>query len=234
MTDREHGTLTAAAAVEGACLLAALACRLAGAFLTELWLTNRLPGAAAWWLLPPAVLQGVWLSPLRLGRQAFYWGRPFFIGWKRWWSAVVWRWQLWWRRAVALCAALLPAALLWSAGDRVSRAGGGSALLWLLAGAAVSVPGLIGAAVWQCRYAPAPLLILQGYPAGAAMQMAARAMRRHVGEYLNFLSRWVVPMASCLLLVPAVWVLPRFRRARTAELARWLPAGAAAHPVKWQ
>ncbi len=250
MTTAEKGKkngwwLARAAALEGACRLAGLCCRLGGLYLAYARMTgylavgwtDSLPGGAVWWLLPPAVLQGLLLSPLRLYRQAFYAGlpgNPFAAGWRRWGAAVGWRWQLWWRRTAALMAALAPAAAVWSLGDHLGRSGRGETLPWLLLGAAAGLLGAVAVAVWQCRYAVAPLLVLQGCPAGAAMGFSAQAMRRHIGEYLNLLGSWALPLASCLLVVPAVWVLPRFGAARTAWLCARQPQTAVAglHPDK--
>ncbi len=209
--------LARANVVEGACLLIQLLCRLAGLFLSGLSLAGRLPGESGLWLLAAAVLQGVLLSPLRLGRIAYYRGMGLTSGWRRWLQAVGWRWQLWWRRTGMLILLWLPTALLWGWGE--FRRPAGHPLLWLLAGAGLALLAVGVTLLWQCRYAPAPLLLLRGYPAGAAMQLAALAMRHHVGDYVNFLGSWALPLASCLLVVPAIQVLPRFHEARTAWLA---------------
>lgn len=229
--------LVRAAGLEGACRLAELFCRLGGLCLAYAQLVGYLPSGglaglpvgAVWWLLPPAVLQGVLLSPARLCRQAFYAGlpNPLALGWRRWAAATGWRWQLWWRRTAALAVAFAPAAAVWSLGDYLGRNGRGETLPWLLIGAAASLLGVAAVAVWQCRYVLAPLLVLRGCPAGAAMGLSAQAMRHHTGEYLNLLGGWALPLLSCLLVVPAVWVLPRFGAARTAWLCAQLPQAAA-------
>ena len=46
-------------------------------------------------------------------------------------------------------------------------------------------------------------------------------MRTHWKAYLDFLGDWAGALLPCLLLFPAIWLLPRFRCARTALLLRW-------------
>lgn len=223
----------AAAGVEGLFLLTWLLARLAecGA---RLWLAGRpqtvLPepfgsGALA---AVCTLLQGLLLAPLRLGRLHWYRRlctapeplpslRPLAVGWRQWKAALGWRWRLWWRRMAALMTAALPAMLLWSFG----AADAAAAPLWLPAGALALAGGAAAAALWLCRYASAPLLVLEGYPAGAALQLSVRIMRGHRGAYVNFYGSHAAALLSCLLLVPAFWVLPRFHRDKTALLLQW-------------
>ena len=232
-----------AVTVEGFCLLAALLPRLA-----EAWLTARLPeiflllpslgtrfpeAAVAVALLGGALLQWLLLSPLRLGRINFYRTltsartreeipslRPLADGYVRLFVALGWRWQLWWRRRVVDVVACLPAAAVWGLG--AVAADGETALLWLGAGAALLILGLGGGALYSCRYAAAPLLILEGYPAGVALRLSAVVMRRRRTVYLNFFGDRLPALLSCLALVPALWVVPRLSTEYVAMLEGFL------------
>lgn len=215
-----------ALAAEGLCLLWWL---VPGALqLLWLWLELPLPHRL---LLPlgAAALQGLLLSPCRLTRLAGYCrlaGCPCAPPTPRLWPrAVTWRWGLWWRRSALLLAAVAPATALWHYG-----AAAANPILWLPLGAAAGLLGLMGAGVVLCRYAAAPLLILQGYPAGAALGLSPRVMRGHIRAYLNFLGRRSWRLAACLAVVPIPWVLPAFGTARAALLAEWcsqtVPPGA--------
>lgn len=225
---------TAAWAAEGCTWLAALLPRLA-----TLWLWNGvLCGFVPLFSPTPVAVAGGllltgWLSgAMRLGRFAWYaaltdcrpgeWpGATAFVnGWRRIGAAIGWRLGLWLRRYCAVLAAALPPLLLLQCGQRLAPDEqtavwwlGGAALLALLTG------GL--ALLWLCRYAAAPVFLLEGSGGNEALRRSARLMRTHWKAYLNFLGDWVGELLPCLLLVPAVWLLPRFRRARTALLLRW-------------
>lgn len=239
MTTAEKGKkngwwLARAAALEGACRLAGLCCRLGGLYLAYARMTGYL--AVGWTdSLPGALCGGCCRRPCCRGCCFPPCGcaaRRFMPGCRQ---SVCRR-----LAAVGCCGGVALAALVaaHSGADGGSGPGGcrveprrspwsewpGETLPWLLLGAAAGLLGAVAVAVWQCRYAVAPLLVLQGCPAGAAMGFSAQAMRRHIGEYLNLLGSWALPLASCLLVVPAVWVLPRFGAARTA----WL-CGAGSH-----
>ena len=139
-------------------------------------------------------------------------------------AALGWRWRLWWRRGFALALACAPSALLLGYGSFISQQDAAvQPVLWLTAGTAALPLGLVAVAVWQCRYALAPFFLLRGAPAGAAMALSPRAMRGHVGEYVNFLGGELPRLCLCLLLIPAVWVVPAFRRRRTALLLSFMP-----------
>ena len=220
----------AALATESACLLIFLLTAATELWLQTLPITDPVPPYLT--LVALALLSGAVLAPLRLWRMAYYIrlsrntsALPSLRPCGRITTAILWRWQLWWRRAAATAMACLPSALLWgygsfSAQHSVSRV---TPLLWLLAGGLALLGGVIAATVWQCRYVLAPLFILQGYSASAAMALSAHAMHRRVGAYINFLGGELPALFSCLLLVPAVWVVPSFGRRRTALLLSWMP-----------
>lgn len=214
--------LVRAVAVESGCLLLMLLCRLLSLWVGWLWLSGVLFGSRLLWAVPLALVQGALLSPMHLGRMAYYAGQSFGLGWRRWPQAVSWRFGLWWRRGAAFLLCVTPMALLWGLGDVLSQRGEGYPILWLILGAVAGVLGMLVFFLWQCRYAPAPLLVLRKYPGGAALQLAARSMRGRVGTYVNFCGRWALPLLSCVLLVPAIWVIPRFHAARCAVLTACL------------
>lgn len=224
----------AALATEGVCLLPPL--------LTTLWSLWRLPQPP----LLPSVLPAVWqpyvsavvlallygavCSPLRLWRVAVYRRlcdapqAPQHDALRQALAAVGWRWRLWWRRAYSLVLATVPAALLWGYGSLAAQRNAPDAqpLFWLLGGGVALVCGIVIAAVWQCRYALAPLFILDGFSAEAAMALSARRMRSRIGAYINFLGGELPRLLACVLVIPAVWLLPTFRRRRLAVLTEWM------------
>lgn len=224
-----HWQRAAALAAEGACLLPPL--------LAALWNLWRLPlppslspvFPAAWLpalsLVAQALVYGLVLSPLRLWRVAVYRrlcgeARPFSLRLAA--AAVGWRWHLWWRRTGCLAIAVLPAALLWIGGDLAAQSDTLTPLLWLIGGGAALVGGVIAVAVWQCRFALAPLYLLDGLSAEQAAAESARRMRAHTVDYINFLGGEAPRLLACVFLVPAIWLLPDFRLRRTELLLSWM------------
>ena len=224
---------TAAWAAEGCVWLAALLPRLAALWLQAITADMVLPLSPAAAAAVGSLLLTGWLSgAMRLGRFAWYAAlsgcRPgewpgaaaFMTGWRRVGAAIGWRLGLWLRRYCAALAAALPPLLLLQLGLRLSPDArlqvwwlGGTGLLTLLTG------GL--ALLWLCRYAAAPVFLLEGSGGGEALRRSARLMRTHWKAYLDFLGDWAGALLPCLLLFPAIWLLPRFRCARTALLLRW-------------
>ncbi len=206
---------------EGLCLLWWL---VPGA-LQLMWLWQGLPLPHSLLLpLGAAAVQGLLLSPWRLSRLAYYCRmgeQPFSLaplatGWRHWGAAVAWRWHLWWRRSAVGLAAVAPAFLLWHYGAQVD-----TPILWLPLGAAALLLTLPAAGAFLCRYAAAPVLILKGYPAGAAISLSTRVMRGHIREYINFYGAHLWRLGLSLTLFPAPWVLPRFGITRAALLLAW-------------
>lgn len=229
----------AALATEGACLLPLLLSALGSlvAATRPPYLFPAIPAAVQPTLLTIAVslLYGAVHAPLCLWRTAYYVrlcgagdALPSLRPTKRGIAALSWRWHLWWRRAVGGAIACAPSALMFRYGSIVSQTAGTAAIqpaLWLVAGAISLVVGIVLTAIWQCRYALAPLFLLRGIPASAAMALSARAMRRHLGEYINFLGNELPHLIPCILLIPAAWRVPAFRRRRAALLLGWMPPG---------
>ncbi len=227
----------AALATEGACLLPILLAALGGlAGLTRPpYLLPVIPAALQPTLLTAAaaLLYGAVRAPLCLWRTAYYVRlcdagealpslRPTWRGL----AALGWRWRLWGRRATALAIASAPSALMLGRGATVSQDTDTAAIqpvLWLAAGAASLLVGLTATTIWQCRFCLAPLFLLRGEPAAAALALSARTMRGHLGEYINFLGDELLRLIPCLLLIPAVWIVPAFRRRRAALLLSLMP-----------
>ncbi len=234
----------AACAAEGLCLLARLVPWLlafSAHLLPDAVPVLPAPLSALRPVLPviaAAAVQGILLPPLRLARLSFYRTlalRPQALpltaaladGFRLYAAAVGWRWRLWWRRTALLSASVFAAALIWSIAARTGRSA-----LGLPIGAAVLLGGLLGTAVWLCRYAAAPLLLLEGFPSGAALQLSVRVMRGHRAALIDRFGSRLPAMLGCLLLLPTPWLLPRLRVGRTALLIRWrqqtvLPGGGA-------
>lgn len=213
------------------------------------WLLLQLAQAVIWWQLAVAsvvtlsqvgMLGGVWLlqalllPPLRLGRTAYerrlaageempsLW--VLLQGFRRWGSAVAWRWHVWWRRLAAMGVIALPTCFLWACADRLTQQRDGSMapfLLFLLGVLTVPLGVLLGG-VWACRYVAAPLLILEGCPAAAAMQLSAKAMVGHRRGYLDFWGEQLGRLTACLTVVATPFLLPRVRCAHVRWVARHL------------
>ncbi len=229
---RRIAALTAA----GLYHLPALTLRLADA-LAVLWLLGA-PASASETMAHPLLwvmaagwgLQALLLPPLRLGRLAMEQALAaevkfpsltcMGLGFRRFFGAIAWRAHVWGRRWLTLLIATLPTAILWGYGSYLTGQGGTSAapLLWLGLGGLLLPLELLGAGLWLTRYALAPLLVLEGCPAGAAMQLSARAMAGHRREYLNFWGGQLGRLAACLAIVPIPFVLPAVRLA----YAHWL------------
>jgi hypothetical protein len=227
----------AALATEGACLipyLLVLFGNVVGLSLPPYWLPNlplvvqrALPTALA------SLLYGILHAPLQLWRTAYY-ARLCAVGEAlpslrptgRALAAIGWRGRLWLRRAVAGALFCAPSALAFGYGQTVSRNVDTAAVqpaLWLAIGTLALLVGVVAAAVWQYRYALAPYFLLRGEPPAAVLPLSARAMRGHVGDYVNFIGGELPRLVLCLLLVPTLWILPAFRRRRTALLLSWMP-----------
>lgn len=168
------------------------------------------------------------LSPLYLARDSWYDTAAAHTpslaalsrGWRFYCRAVSWRFYLWRRRSVVVILAALPAAALLGYGEHLRRLGASAAsvALWLPFGIAALLLGLMAAGWWSCRYAAAPLLILDGYPAVAAMQLSALVMRRRKREYINLLGAHLWRAVLSVSVVAAPWLLPSYRLARIAWL----------------
>ena len=227
----------AALATEGVCLLPILLAALGDlAGLTRPpYLLPVIPAAVQPTLLTAvaALLYGAGRAPLRLWRTAYYVRLcgagetlPSLRPTGRGFAALGWRWRRWGRRAAAGAIACAPSALMLGYGSAVSQEADTAPLqpaLWLLGGAVALLVGVTVAAIWQCRFCFAPLFLLRGVPAAAAMALSARAMRGHLGAYVNFLGGELPRLIPCILLIPAVWRVPAFRRRRAAMLLSLMP-----------
>lgn len=229
---RRVAALTAA----GLYYLPALTLRLADA-LAVLWLLRHpvdtldaMPRPLLWGMVSGWALQALLLPPLHLGRlameQALTTGGTFPSlacmgqGFRRFFSAIAWRAHLWGRRWLTLWVTTLPTTVLWGFGSHLTAHGDNSAapLLWLGLGGLLLPLELLAAWLWLSRYALAPFLLLEGCPAGAAMQFSARAMAGHRRAYINFWGSQAGRLAACLAILPIPFVLPAIRLAHT----RWL------------
>ncbi len=209
----------AALAVDGACRLPYI---LAATVSVALALSSvNLP------LLLPlgALVYGGVCAPLRLWRAAWY-SRLTAAGEqlpslrlpRRSLSAIGWRWGLWWRRGLALMLGVAPSTLIWRYGATTDA----QAVVWLAVGGVALLVGVTVVWIWQTRYILAPYYILRGDTAATALALSARQMRGRRGDYLNFLGGEAARLLLCLVPPCALWVLPAFRRRRTALLLGWI------------
>ncbi len=228
----------AAATVEGLYRLPALALR--GAEFLAVWqlATVEAPEIATtdpylWVMLCSWGLQVVLLPPLALGRLAWYAqlavrdGIPPFShlrqGFRRWGAAIRWRGGLWWRQLTALCLAMLPTAAIWGLAHTISDPAGN---LLLAAAGGLLLPVTVGGTLLYTATATAPagLLILSGYPAGAAMGLAPRVIAGHKRAYVNSWGQHLGRLAACLLGLPLPFLTPQLRLHQTAWLTQRLRA----------
>lgn len=224
-------------ATEGVCLLSYLLALLGGLY-NQYRPPYRLPVIptdlqSLLFTVLAALLYGATKAPLRLWRSAVYLRlcasptalpslRPTGHGF----AAVGWRWRLWWRRLAATSLACAPSALILGYGAAASQQANANAILpalCLTTGALLLLVGITVASLWQCRYALAPLFVLRGTPSAAAMAFSARTMRKHLGKYINFLGAEIPRLLPCLLLIPAAWCVPAFRRRHTMMLLSFMP-----------
>lgn len=228
MTLTAHGRAQAMIA-EGCCLLGRLTVATTEAWCLQLIATAQLQPVSHLLLLTAMVTADLLLlSPLYLARDSWYDTAAahtaslaaLLRGWRFYCRAVSWRFYLWRRRTVALTLAALPAAALLGYGEHLRRIGASavSVSLWLPFGVAALILGLLAAGWWLCRYAAAPLLILDGYPAVAAMQLSALVMRRRKREYINLLGAHIWRAVLSVTVVAAPWLLPSYRLTRIAWL----------------
>lgn len=215
---------------EGCCLLGRLTIYTAELWCLQLIAQDYMQPIRHILLLTGVVIADLLLlSPLYLSRDAWYDAAiaspastlaPLVKGWRFYWRAVSWRFHLWRRRTTALLLAALPAAALLSYGEHLRRLQlpASTTSLWLPLGMAVLLLGVGGALWWLCRYAAAPLLILDGYPTLAAMQLSAVAMRRRKRDYINLLGEHLWRVIASIAVIPAPWVLPTYRMRRIATL----------------
>ncbi len=215
---------------EGSCLLGRLTIGTAELWCLQLIAVDRLQPIRHIALLSAVVFADLLvLSPLYLARDAWYDAAivsdrpslaPLAKGWRSYCRAVSWRFYLWRRRTTTLLLAALPSIALLSYGEHLRRqaAPSSAVALWLPLGVAALMLGIGIALWWLCRYAAAPLFILDGYPAVAAMQLSAVAMRRRKRDYINLLGEHLWRAIVSVAVIPAPWVLPPYRMRRIAWL----------------
>jgi len=243
--------------ISAAGMLLIIAAGLAAARLAAFDTDVSVPASSLWNGAWPAVLPTAgmllfdWLllSPLKLGRAAFYAelaggavrvSALFRFFGRRYGAALWWRLSLWLRRAVFTALLLIPAtlALGFSRALRLAAAEtperDAAALLCLLAGWLL-VPVALGVCeLLMARYQPAAFWLAAGGDNArlwGLFRRAARAMRGRVlgaaGLELGFFGYF----AACLLLLPAFYVRPLHQTARAVLWARPAPKKAARAPA---
>jgi len=186
------------------------------------------------------------LSPLKLGRAAFYWqlshrekpSLSVLTSYYRsqtctiaqpWQTSLRWQWGLGWRRLICRIFCFAPAALTLGYADVVRHSGSEtlSADIKLLICWAAAVVLLCAGFVLQelimLTYLPSTYLIIEGVPLYAGVfRRSSRLMRRQLNDacsvYLGF-AGW---FAACLLILPLAYVCPLFQTTRCLAVRRFV------------
>ena len=207
-------------------------------FITDLWNGKWQYGAILAGML---ILDWLLLSPLLLGRAAFFWNvsagkdEPdftllFSYFCKRYGKALHWRFSLFLRRIWWEILCYMPAAFLWACAGWIHRYGTGSLVsdltltLCTVFGFLSLIGGFIGSEMLMMRYLPAAYL-LAGNPEKGSRNLfreSRRIMRGHVGEmawlYAGF-SGWLL---ACVLLLPYFCMTPLFQTTRAIAIRRYI------------
>lgn len=183
------------------------------------------------------VLDWLLLSPLKFGRATLYFrilsaappSRPlsrFFRG-GRYRRALGWRLHLWGRRLWWSLLFWSPAVALWSMGEhlRLQAAGQGGmsplSPLFSMSGTLLYLVGWLLVEVMMLRYLPAACGMEQGMTVRAAFRHSRRVMKGHLDALLRFYGRNLWRLCSCVLVLPALYVMPLFRMERAYRLRLW-------------
>ena len=191
-------------------------------------------------LLAAAGLDLLVLSPFKLSREALYWQlgaawRPQPPGsWRRYWGAgrygqaLAWRLHRWARFAWVLFWCWLPALVLLWTGERLrldSLRHGAADLTgaaFLLLGVAALAVGAAAAALWMLRVRPAACLVAQGVPVGRAFRLSPPLMKGHIASFVHLYARYAWKVLSCVLVFPALYVLPLLHTEQACRLRKWV------------
>ncbi len=194
------------------------------------------PGEKSGWRV--VIIAGItaldwfFLSPFLLWRESFYFGRiageaplPLFRE-GRYGCALRWRAGLWGRRLWFTLIGWTPGITLWSVGEKLRLEGDGiTGSLLLVSGSLLLVVGWIGVEAALLRYRAAPYFIAaEGLRPGRALSQSGAVLWRHWRGMTGLYGWWFWRLCSCLLLFPALYVLPRFRMAQAKKLRHLIRA----------
>lgn len=177
------------------------------------------------------------LSPLKLGRSVFYWemihslrsqpggyGRQYFKG-KRYRQALHWRLQLWGRRLGWSLLLWTPSmALLW-VGEwmRLDSLRKGvvdlTCVAFLFLGMLAFVTGCVAVEILMLRYHAAAYGIGRGLSVRESFRFSTTVMKGHIERLLRLYARYGAGLLSCVLALPALYVMPLLRTEQ-AQLVR--------------
>lgn len=234
---RLTGQWISAAAAQGTGLLVSLTLLVAGWYAAAAISRD----APATWIQPLhlllvlalCLLDLLLLSPLRVGLAAFYrtlingqevHASQVMTGFRHaaYTKAVTLRAALWGRRTALYLAALCPAAVLLTWGDRLKSQGltaQKTQLAYLLLTVAALLALLLGvgaAELWLLRYMPAWYLLPECTTVREAMRRARRMMRGQLGGAVWLYGRFSVWLPACAVLLPWFYAAPLFGASRAA------------------
>lgn len=180
------------------------------------------------------LLDWLLISPLLLGRLAFYqyvasgneaaFRLIFKYFGKRYFQALRWRLTLFYHRLICLLICLTPTALAAGISKMIRQSGGSTPaadviiLLCNLIGLFMLLAGLIISEILMLRRLPAAYMIIGNdngsYPK-KLFRTSAKKMRGHIIEMFQLVTGFGGWFASCLLVVPYLYVMPLFLTTRT-------------------
>lgn len=192
-------------------------------------------------LLLPLALDWLLISPLLLGRAAFYReaarggeSRPaqLFCFFGRYGWALRWRMGLAWRKGTWMLLCLLPAMLVGGAGEGLRRAGGGASgdlliLLSTLASGVLAVGGVLAWGMLTMKYLPSAYLLAEarengGHWPARLFRRSGRIMRGNAADTLWFCAGFAGWFLLCAFLPVWFYAAPLYQTARAGAAFRLL------------
>lgn len=183
-------------------------------------------------LLAVFLLDFLLLSPFYLGVTAFRYDSAVFTppvadcfaAYKRRRYALSLRWRLakLLLRGGSALLCLLPALAVLGIGDRLIETQGLPVLLCRIAGSLLFTAGLIVWGLWMLRYVAAGFFVPETGCVREALHRSVQVTYRHKGPLLRLCLRYSGGFLACLLILPAVVVLPLFYRALARAIRRFV------------
>lgn len=248
---RLKGHWPEAAAVEFITVLAGMliplaslaALRLSGLGAERVIHARELFGQWLYALITLVMLAADWLllSPLMLGRMAFYWNiaaggsAPVHLIFKyygrRYTHALRWRISVQLRRLMYWAFCLSPAAFASGIAKAVRKSGSGTPvsdvilLFCALFGVLLFIAGLLFSEALMLRGLPAAFLVItnetEKYPK-RLFKRSSKIMKGHLTDTFQLVTGFGGWFASCLLIFPYFYVMPLFFTTRTVAVRKFI------------
>lgn len=179
------------------------------------------------------------LSPLKLGRSVLYWQmvgavkpvdgesrRQYFEG-QYYGQAIHWRLRLWGWRLFWSLLLWLPAIALLGVGEwlRLNSLRQGvidlTCVVFFLMGIVAFLVGWLVCEIVMMRYRPAAYGVGQGMPVKEAFRWAKTVTKGRIESILWLYLRYALGLISCLLGLPALYVMPLFQTEQAQLIHKW-------------